>query len=476
MAIHEECGVFGVMSTKRENVAGIAYYGLYALQHRGQESCGIVVNDDGVFSSYKDLGLVSEVFSKDTLAHLSAGNMAVGHVRYGTTGGTPRHNCQPIEVNHQKGKMALAHNGNLSNALELRDKLELSGAIFLTTSDTETIAYVVTRERLVTPSIEEAVSNAMYSLEGAYSLILMSATKMIAVRDPYGFRPLCYGQMSDGAYVIASESCALTAVGAEFVRDVLPGEILVFSENGVESRKEHCDKQKRKTCIFEYIYFARPDSVIDGVSVSKSRVRAGEILAENYPADADIVIGVPDSGLEAALGFSRASGIPYGIGLIKNKYIGRTFISPGQNERMDQVRIKLSPVKNVIEGKRVVLIDDSIVRGTTSKRIVKLLREAGAKEIHMRISAPPFLHPCYYGTDIDSEENLIACHHSMEEIAEIIGVDSLGYLPLENLNQLVESEDYCAACFNGVYPTTIPTDLRKDRFERKLSERMGAAK
>ena len=476
MAIHEECGVFGVMSTKRENVACIAYYGLYALQHRGQESCGIVVNDDGVFSSYKDLGLVSEVFSKDTLAHLSAGNMAVGHVRYGTTGGTTRNNCQPIEVNHQKGKMALAHNGNLSNALELRDKLELSGAIFLTTSDTETIAYVVTRERLVAPSIEEAVSNAMYSLEGAYSLILMSATKMIAVRDPYGFRPLCYGQMSDGAYVIASESCALTAVGAAFVRDVLPGEILVFSESGVESRKEHCDKQKRKTCIFEYIYFARPDSVIDGVSVSKSRVRAGEILAENYPADADIVIGVPDSGLEAALGFSRASGIPYGIGLIKNKYIGRTFISPGQNERMDQVRIKLSPVKNVIEGKRVVLIDDSIVRGTTSKRIVKLLREAGAKEIHMRISAPPFLHPCYYGTDIDSEENLIACHHSMEEIAEIIGVDSLGYLPLENLNQLVESEDYCAACFNGVYPTTIPTDLRKDRFERKLSERMGAAK
>ena len=476
MAIHEECGVFGVMSTKRENVASIAYYGLYALQHRGQESCGIVVNDDGVFSSYKDLGLVSEVFSKDTLAHLSAGNMAVGHVRYGTTGGTTRNNCQPIEVNHQKGKMALAHNGNLSNALELRDKLELSGAIFHTTSDTETIAYVVTRERLVTPSIEEAVSKAMYSLEGAYSLILMSSTKMIAARDPYGFRPLCYGQMSDGAYVIASESCALTAVGAEFVRDVLPGEILVFSESGVESRKEHCDKQKRKTCIFEYIYFARPDSVIDGVSVSKSRVRAGEILAGNYPADADIVIGVPDSGLEAALGFSRASGIPYGIGLIKNKYIGRTFISPGQNERMDQVRIKLSPVKNVIEGKRVVLIDDSIVRGTTSKRIVKLLRDAGAKEIHMRISAPPFLHPCYYGTDIDSEENLIACYHSMEEIAEIIGVDSLGYLPLEKLNQMVDSKDYCAACFNGEYPTTIPTDLRKDRFERKLSERDGTAK
>ena len=472
MAIHEECGVFGVISTRRGNIAGKVYYGLYALQHRGQESCGIVVNDDGVFSSYKDLGLVSDVFSKDTLACLSEGNMAVGHVRYGTTGGTSRNNCQPIEVNHQKGKMALAHNGNLSNALELRDKLELSGAIFHTTSDTETIAYVITRERLMTPSIEEAVSNTMNLLEGAYSLVLMSATKMIAARDPYGFRPLCYGQMPDGAYVVASESCALSAVGAEFVRDLLPGEILVFSQNGVESRKEHCGKQKKKTCIFEYIYFARPDSVIDSVSVHESRMRAGELLSESYPVDADIVIGVPDSGLDAALGYANKSGIPYGIGLIKNKYIGRTFISPGQNERLDKVRIKLSPVKNVIDGKRVVLIDDSIVRGTTSKRIVKLLRDAGAKEIHMRISAPPFLHACYYGTDIDSEENLIACHHSMEEIAEMIGVDSLGYLEVEKLSKLIDSEDYCAACFNGEYPTKIPADLRKDRFERKLSERV----
>ena len=471
MAIHEECGVCGVMSTKRENVAGIVYYGLYALQHRGQESCGIVVNDDGAFSSYKDLGLVSEVFSTDTLAHLPKGMMAVGHVRYGTTGGTTRNNCQPIEVNHQKGKMALAHNGNLTNALELRDKLELSGAIFHTTSDTETIAYVITREILMTPSIEEAVSNTMNLLEGAYSLVLMSSTKMIAARDPYGFRPLCYGQMPDGTYVVASESCALSAVGAEMVRDLLPGEILVFSANGVESRKEHCGKQKKKTCIFEYIYFARPDSVIDGVSVHESRMRAGELLAESYPVDADIVVGVPDSGLDAALGYANRSGIPYGIGLIKNKYIGRTFIAPGQNERLDKVRIKLSPVKSVINGKRVVLIDDSIVRGTTSKRIVKLLREAGAKEIHMRISAPPFLHPCYYGTDIDSEENLIACHHSMEEIVDIIGVDSLGYLEVDKLNKLIDSEDYCAACFQGEYPTKIPKDLRKDRFEGKLSER-----
>ena len=472
MAIHEECGVFGVMSTKRENVAEFVYYGLYALQHRGQESCGIVVNDDGVFSSYKDLGLVSDVFSKDILSRLPEGIMAVGHVRYGTTGGTTRNNCQPIEVNHQKGKMALAHNGNLSNALELRDKLELSGAIFHTTSDTETIAYMITRERLRTPSIEEAVSNTMNLLEGAYSLVLLSSGKMIAARDPYGFRPLCYGQMPDGSYVAASESCALSAVGAKFIRDLIPGEILVFSQNGVVSRKERCGKQKKKTCIFEYIYFARPDSVIDGISVHESRMHAGKLLAESYPADADIVIGVPDSGLDAALGYANKSGIPYGMGLIKNKYIGKTFISPGQNERLDKVRIKLSPVKNVIDGKRVVLIDDSIVRGTTSKRIVKLLRDAGAKEIHMRISAPPFLHPCYYGTDIDSEENLIACHHSMEEIAETIGVDSLGYLGVEKLSKLIDNNEYCAACFNGEYPTEIPTDLRKDRFEGKLSERV----
>lgn len=471
MGIHEECGVFGILSNKKEDLGKLVYYGLYALQHRGQESCGIVVNDDGMFSSYKDLGLVSEVFSRDTLAHLSEGTMAVGHVRYGTTGGTIRNNCQPIEINHQKGKMALAHNGNLSNALELRDKLELSGAIFHTTSDTETIAYMITRERLTAPSIEDAVSHAMNSLEGAYSLILMSSAKMIAVRDPYGFRPLCYGKMPDGSYVIASESCALTAVGAELVRDLLPGEILVFSEQGIESRREHCGIRKQKTCIFEYIYFARPDSVIDKISVSAARIQAGKILAQKKPVRADLVIGVPDSGLDAALGFSQASGIPYGIGLVKNKYIGRTFISPGEKERLDLVRMKLSPIISAIRGKRVVLIDDSIVRGTTSKQIVNLLREAGAKEIHMRISAPPFLHPCYYGTDIDSEENLIASHHGEEEIADLIGADSLGYLPLECLHELIGNHAYCDACFSGNYATKIPQDVRKDRFERKLSER-----
>ncbi len=480
MSLHEECGVFGIISPETADVAGLAYYGLYALQHRGQESCGIVINDDGVFSSYKDLGLVNEVFTADTLSRLPKGHMAVGHVRYGTTGGNNRSNCQPIEVNHQKGKMALAHNGNLSNAAELRNMLELSGAIFHTTSDTETIAYIVTRERLRTSSIEEALSAAMNILDGAYSLVLMSSQKLICARDPYGFRPLCYGKTPDGMYVAASESCALKAIGAEFIRDLEPGEILVFSRDGIVShreqceivpRREHCGRQTKKLCIFEYIYFARPDSVIEGVSVHGARVRAGRILAGKHTAEADIVVGVPDSGLDAALGFSMESGIPYGIGLIKNKYIGRTFISPGQNTRLDQVRIKLSAVEESVRDKRVVLIDDSIVRGTTSGRIVKLLREAGAKEIHMRISSPPFLHPCYYGTDIDSEEHLIACHHSISEIAQMIGADSLGYLPVSELGSLIGNSGYCSACFDGTYPTEIPSDTRKDRFEQKLSKK-----
>lgn len=471
MSIHEECGVFGVISPEITDVAGIAYYGLYALQHRGQESCGIVVNDDGVFCSHKDLGLVSEVFSSDVLNRFPQGTMAVGHARYGTTGATNRNNCQPIEVNHQKGKMALAHNGNLSNAADLRNELELSGAIFQTTSDTETIAYIITRERLTAASIEDAVSAAMKKLDGAYSLVLMSSQKLICARDPYGFRPLCYGKTEDGAYVVASESCALKAVGAEFERDLEPGEILVFSKNGMVSRKEHCSKKNKKLCIFEYIYFARPDSVIDGVSVHSARVKAGKILAQKHPVEADVVVGVPDSGLDAALGFSQQSGIPYSIGLIKNKYIGRTFISPGQNTRLDQVKIKLSAVEENVRGKRVVLIDDSIVRGTTSGRIVKLLRDAGAAEIHMRISSPPFLHPCYYGTDIDSEEHLIACHHSVKEIADMIGADSLGYLPVSELCSLIGNDGYCSACFSGEYPTPVPTDTRKDRFEQKLSQK-----
>ena len=471
MSIHEECGVFGVISPRPADVGRLAYYGLYALQHRGQESCGIVVNDDGVFASHKDLGLVGEVFSEEILDRFPRGTMAVGHTRYGTTGASNRSNCQPIEVNHQKGRMALAHNGNLSNAAPLRDELELSGAIFHSTSDTEIIAYIVTKERLRTPSIEDALSAAMDRLEGAYSLVLMSPQKLICTRAPHGFRPLCYGKRSDGTYVAASESCALTAVGAEFGRDLEPGEILVFSKDGIVSRREHCGKAEPAPCIFEYIYFARPDSVIDGVSVHAARLRAGEILAHTHPVQADVVVGVPASGLDAALGYSRASGILYGIGLIKNKYIGRTFIAPGRDHRLDQVKIKLSAVRDSVAGKRVVLVDDSIVRGTTSRRIVSLLREAGAKEIHLRISAPPFLNPCYYGTDIDSRENLIACRHTVEEIAQIVGADSLGYLPAERLGALIERDCCCNACFTGQYPTPVPTDTRKDRFERKLSEK-----
>lgn len=470
MSLREECGVFGVIAPEPTDVASLSYYGLYALQHRGQESCGIVVNEDGTFSSHKDLGLVSEIFSSDILSRFPQGTMAVGHVRYGTTGATNRANCQPIEVNHQKGRMALAHNGNLSNAAALRSALELTGAIFHTTSDTETIAYIITKERLMAPSIEDALSSSMNILDGAYSLVLMSPQKLICARDPYGFRPLCYGRTEDGIYVVASESCALKAVGAEFIRDVEPGEIIVFSKSGITSRREHCGKKPKKLCVFEYIYFARPDSVIDGVSVHSARIKAGEILAKAHPVEADVVVGVPDSGLDAALGYSRESGIPYGIGLIKNKYIGRTFISPGQSSRLDQVKIKLSAIEETVRGKRVVLVDDSIVRGTTSGRLVKLLRDAGAAEIHMRISSPPFLNPCYYGTDIDSRDHLIACKHTVPEIAEIIGVDSLGYLPVSELSELARTCDYCNACFSGEYPTAVPEDTRKDRFEHKLSE------
>ena len=467
--LHEECGIFGIFSPSSAPVAEMAYYGLYALQHRGQEGCGIVVNDDGVFVSHKDVGLVCDVFPKEVLASFPEATMAVAHTRYATTGGSGRSNVQPIEVNHQKGRMAIAHNGNISNAAELRSDLELSGAIFHTTSDTEIIAYLVTKERLRTPSIEEAVSRAVTALQGAYSLIIMSPQKLICVRDPHGFRPLCYGQTADGTYVIASETCALHAVGATPIRDVAPGEILVFGKDGIVSRKEHCGSESVRHCIFEYIYFARPDSVIDGVSVHAARIRAGEILAQAHPADADIVIGVPDSGLDAAIGYSRASGIPYGIGLIKNKYIGRTFIKP--SGRMDAVRIKLAAVEETVRGKRIVLIDDSIVRGTTCAHIIRMLREAGAKEIHMRVTAPPFLHPCYYGTDVDSEENLIACKHTVSEIASMIGVDSLGYLPVDELPGLCGNADICSACFDGSYPTPIPSDTRKDRFEQKLSQR-----
>ena len=471
--LREECGVFGVYSPTPCDVAGTTYYGLFALQHRGQESCGIVVNDDGVFTSYKDVGLVNDVFTPENLARLGEGNISVGHVRYGTTGGNDRSNAQPIVVNHVKGRLALAHTGNLVNSGELRRSLELEGSIFHTTSDTEVISYLITKARLTAPSIEQAINAAMNKLKGAYSLVIASPSKLIAVRDEHGFRPLCYGKTEDGRYIVASESCALDAVGATLIRDIRPGEILVFDKNGIRSIEDHCGKAPHTLCVFEYIYFARPDSVIEGCCVHSARMRAGAFLALEHPVQADVVIGVPDSGIDAAIGYSRQSGIPYELGFIKNKYIGRTFIAPGQKSREDKVKIKLNPVSEVVKGKRVVLIDDSIVRGTTSARIVKLLREAGATEIHMRVSAPAFTNPCYYGTDIDSKENLIACKHTVPEIAKLIGVDSLGYLGLESAKQMakgVNGSGYCTACFDGVYPTEIPSAPMKNRFETKISE------
>ena len=471
--IHEECGVFGVFARETTDVASLAYYALYALQHRGQESAGIAVNDDGVFTAYRDVGLVSEVFPKERLQALGTGSIAVGHVRYGTTGSDNKRNVQPILVNHFKGRMALAHNGNLTNSQELRQKLESSGSIFHTTTDSEVIAYIIVQERLKTSSIEAAVSAAMGHIEAAYSLVISSPTKLIAVRDPHGFRPLCMGHLKDGSVVFASESCALDAIGAEFDRDILPGEIVVADKNGVRSDTSHCGKAEKRLCVFEFIYFARPDSVIDGSSVHIARQRAGAFLALEHPVQADIVIGVPDSGLDAAMGYARQSGIPYGMGFIKNKYIGRTFISPTQDLRENEVNIKLNPIRSVVEGKRVVLIDDSIVRGTTCRRTIDLLRKAGAKEIHMRVSAPPFVSECYYGTDIDDKNKLIANHHTVEEIAEIIGVDSLGYLSIEDVVKLADNTQggFCTACFGGGYPTAVPQDSGKDRFECKISER-----
>jgi len=474
--IHEECGVFGIYTAENADVASTVYYGLFALQHRGQESCGIVVNDDGVFTDYKDVGLVGDVFDHATLKSLGEGHIAVGHCRYGTTGSTDRSNAQPLVVNHIKGSMALAHNGNLVNSADLREELELQGSIFHTTTDSEVIAYVITAERINCSSIEEAVNRAMDKLKGAYSLVIMSPTKLIAARDELGLRPLCYGRTPSGDYIIASESCALNAVGATLERELLPGEIIVIDADGMRSIKDHCGKHDPAICVFEYIYFARPDSVIEGSSVHSARLRAGAFLALEHPVQADVVVGVPDSGIDAAIGYARQSGIPYGIGLIKNRYIARTFISPGQKSREDKVRIKLNPVAETLAGKRVVLIDDSIVRGTTCARLVHLLREAGAKEVHMRVTAPPFLNPCYYGTDIDSRDNLIACHYSIDEICKIIGADSLGYLSLENTYKLADNHEhcgFCTACFSGQYPTELPTKTSKSRFECKISERSG---
>lgn len=469
--LHEECGVFGIYEPENTDVAKSAYFALYALQHRGQESCGIAINDDGVISCHKDVGLVPDVFDKDTMERLGTGSIAVGHCRYSTTGTVNATNAQPLVVRHCKGTMAMAHNGNLVNAAELRKQLELSGAIFHTTNDSEVISYIITRERLMAPSIEDAVAKAMYSIKGAYSLVIMSPKKLIAARDPNGFRPLCIGTTEKG-YVFASESCALDSISAHFLRDVEPGEIVVADENGLRSIKTHCGGAS-SICVFEYVYFARPDSVIEGISVQAARRKAGALLYRQNPVEADVVIGVPDSGLDAALGYAQESGIPYGVGFIKNRYIGRTFIQPTQGQRENSVRIKLNVVADTVRGKRVVMVDDSIVRGTTCARIVKLLREAGAKEVHFAVSAPPFTNPCYFGTDIDSRDKLIACRMSIPEIAETIGVDSLNYLTVENVRKIAEGAKcgFCVGCFNGEYPIEVPDEMPKNKFEHKLNEK-----
>ncbi len=468
--LHEECGVFGIYDFDGKDVASSVYYGLFALQHRGQESCGIAVSETdgpkGKVTSFKDMGLVNEVFTGDVLEKMK-GDIGVGHVRYSTAGESTRENAQPLVLNYVKGTLALAHNGNLINAKELKKDLEYTGAIFQTTIDSEVIAYHIARERLNSKTAEEAVRRAAAKLKGAYSLVVMSPRKLIGARDPFGFKPLCIGKR-DNAYIITSETCALETIGAEFVRDVEPGEVVTISpEGGIRSDKSLClHKEKEARCIFEYIYFARPDSHIDGVSVYDSRIKAGRFLAIDSPVEADLVVGVPESGNAAALGYSLESGIPYGTAFVKNGYVGRTFIKPKQSSRESSVRVKLNVLKEAVNGKRIIMIDDSIVRGTTSDRIVSMLKEAGAKEVHVRISSPPFLWPCYFGTDIPEREQLIAYNRTVEEIRQVIGADTLGYLEINRLHEMVKGLPICKGCFTGTYPMEPPKEDIRGEYER----------
>ena len=462
--LHEECGVFGIYDRAgTEDVAAAAYSALYALQHRGQESCGIAVNDDGVINGHRDLGLVNEVFTPAVLGSLAkpTAHMATGHVRYATSGTRVRANAQPMIVRHGRGTMALCHNGNLTNAVELRRQLENEGAIFHGSSDTEVICYLVTRNRLRMGSIEIAISKTMDVLEGAYSLVVMSATKLIAARDPRGYRPLCIGTLPGGGYVFASESCALDAVGATLLRDVEPGEIVITDTKTGELRsiKDHCGRPDRQMCVFEFIYFARPDSIMNGQDIYRARLNMGRKLWEETHYDGDVVMSVPDSGNVAALGYSAASGIPFVEGLLKNKYMGRTFIQPGQKKRERAVRMKLNPIRMNVEGKRIILVDDSIVRGTTSGIIINLLKNAGAKEIKLCISSPPVRYPCFFGIDTAERKQLIAAKYSTEEIRKMIGADALHYLSQEGLAESIseiKASDMCFACFDGVYPEKVP--------------------
>lgn len=454
--IKEACGVFGIFNPNGENAAESVYYGLSSLQHRGQESCGIAVFDTcgpkGNMNVHRGMGLVSEVFKEPILKDLK-GNLGIGHVRYSTTGEATLQNAQPLVLNYIKGTLALAHNGNLVNTEQLREELARTGAIFQTTTDSELIAYEIARARVHTATVEEAIQNTASRLRGAYGLVIASPRKLIGVRDPLGLKPLCLGKRND-SYIIASESCALSAIGAQFVRDILPGEIVTISRDGVRSNRQLCQK-KQAHCIFEYIYFARLDSTIDGVSVYESRLRAGAALARVYPAEADLVTGVPDSGIAAAQGFAQESGIPFGLAFYKNSYVGRTFIKPTQKERESGVRLKLSVLGDAVKDKNIVLVDDSIVRGTTIANLIRLLKQAGARSVHVRISSPPFLYPCYFGTDVPSNRQLLASSHSVEDIRQIIGADSLGYLRVEDFSALTGDLPLCKACFDNHYPMDI---------------------
>lgn len=467
--LKEECGVFGIYDFEGNDVASTIYYGLFALQHRGQESCGIAVSDTrgpkGIVRSHKGMGLVNEVFTPEVLTGLK-GDIGLGHTRYSTAGSSTRENAQPLVLNYIKGTLGLAHNGNLINAPELRRELEYTGAIFQTTIDSEVIAYHIARERIHSASVEEAVSKAMNKIKGAYSLIVMSPRKLIGARDPFGFRPLCIGKR-DRAYILASETCALETIGAEFVRDVEPGEIVTITPDGIRSDKSHClPREQEARCIFEYIYFARPDSHFDGVSVYQSRILAGKFLAMDAPVEADLVVGVPESGNAAALGYSLQSGIPYGTAFVKNGYVGRTFIKPGQSSRESSVKVKLNVLREAVNGKRVIMIDDSIVRGTTSDRIVRMLRDAGAAEVHMRVSSPPFLYPCYFGTDVPARDQLIAYNRTVKEICRVIGADSLAYLRVERLGEMIGGLPHCTGCFTGNYPLDPPKEDIRGSFEK----------
>ena len=452
--MEEECGVFGIYSKEVNEVAQITYYGLYALQHRGQESAGISVSNFGEIVTYKGMGLTADVFTPETLNNL-VGNAAIGHVRYSTTGASKLENAQPLESRYKLGQIAVAHNGNLTNAKIIRELLEDAGSTFNTSIDSEVIIKMIARK--ANGNVEDAIRSTVGAIKGAYALVILTGNKLVGVRDPYGIRPLCLGINENGDYILASESCAIDAVGGTLIRDVLPGEMVIIDENGVKSVK-YSENNKKAPCSFEHIYFARPDSVIDGLNVYESRVEAGRLLAKQMKVEADVVIGVPDSGIPAAIGFAEASGIPYAIGLVKNKYIGRTFIKPTQALREQAVMVKLNPLKVNLEGKRVVIIDDSLVRGTTSKILIEIIRRAGAKEVHFRSASPAVKHSCYFGIDTAHREELIAARLSVEEIRKEINADTLDYLSMENMLKSLKGCDYCVGCFNGEYPVDTPTE------------------